>query len=89
MNEEECKNEWAKYCAISALEVGLNKLGNEMKRELVLDLHNNNTYESAQNNDKQKCIYNKTKLKKEFVVEHLKELVCEWNVVDDHQDVEF
>ena len=89
MNEDQCKEEWAKYCAISALEVGLNKQGSEMKRDLVLDLHNSNTYEEAQVNDKQKCIYDKTKIKKEFVVSHLKELVSELNILDDHQDKQF
>ena len=64
LNEEQCKEEWAKYCAISALEIGLNKLGTEMQRDLVMDLHNENTYEEAQVNDKQKCIFNKTKIKK-------------------------
>lgn len=42
LNEEDCKQEWAKYCSISALEVGLNKLGSEVEKALVLDLHNDN-----------------------------------------------
>ena len=44
LNEKDCKQEWAKYCSISALEVGLNKLGAEIEKELVLDLHNDNQY---------------------------------------------
>ena len=30
-NKKDCKQEWAKYCSISALEVGLNHIGEQIE----------------------------------------------------------
>lgn len=86
INEKDCKQEWAKYCSISALEVGLNKLGTEVEKELVLDLHNDNQYSLETDHQSQLM----AQIKQEFVVEQVKDLIgLEWNLVDDHQDLEF
>lgn len=47
LNEENSKQEWAKYCSISAVEVGLNKENDELKRELVFDLDHGYVKEKA------------------------------------------
>ena len=57
-NEENHKKEWAKYCAISGLEVGMSKMGEQVQKELILDLHNDNQYcPKVQGSDKQADIY--------------------------------
>lgn len=52
---------------MSALEVGLNQQGSELKKELVLDLHNDNQY--IEEIDNQSQLMTEFKQSQDYVVE--------------------
>ena len=63
----------------------MNSLGEEVRKELVLDLCNDHTYTSqSQGIDKQAQIYQQ--IQQDFEVEHIKNLVGDWDadLIEDH-----
>jgi cytolysin (calcineurin-like family phosphatase) len=47
LNVENSRQEWAKYCSISAVEMGLDKAGTQIQRELSFDINNDHVKEKV------------------------------------------
>lgn len=61
LNEENSKQEWAKYCSISAVEMGLNKSGKQMQRQLSFDINNDHVKEKVSYDVLTQCKQTQTK----------------------------